>query len=281
MIRYKDVIDGNIIIEQFVNPPTLYFDTWFWRMLSDYDDLRHNFIDVGISSNASIMYSFSTLIELVRITDEKQIDSFLEIMGKLDYGFFYANPSKVIKREKNFETPEGGKFINNDPISDIEFIKEFHYSSDPLKEFNFADFFSYIVKNRDNEKYNMIHSNFGNELNPLLEQARGLADSVINAKNRLKNKVLLRKCPPFTKDILRYAIDFLEVNKNMNMPAKEWFDLLNTIVPVSYFNFVLLDKRWHSFIKNYFPLEYPDIAKVYWMQTVDNFLIDLESWPKA
>lgn len=64
------------------------------------------------------------------------------------------------------------------------------------------------------------------------------------------------------------------------MPPKEWLDLLNTIVPVSYFTFVLLDKRWYSFINNYIPLKYPNIAKIYWKDLFENFLLDLEEWSK-
>jgi hypothetical protein len=38
-------------------------------------------------------------------------------------------------------------------------------------------------------------------------------------------------------------LDFAVVNEDMKMTPPEWIDLLHTIVPVAYFDFVLLDKR--------------------------------------
>lgn len=76
---------------------------------------------------------------------------------------------------------------------------------------------------------------------------------------------------PYTKDIYRLAIDFVVVNETMKMPSKEWIDILHTVVPVAYFDFVMLDKRWYHFIRTVFPLSPPDIANVFSKPEIDKF----------
>ena len=65
----------------------------------------------------------------------------------------------------------------------------------------------------------------------------------------------------------------------MKMPNKEWCDIFHTIVPASYCNFLLIDKRWLNFIKST-GLNSPQIAKVYAQRNLSEFLKDLENWKK-
>ena len=77
---------------------------------------------------------------------------------------------------------------------------------------------------------------------------------------------------PYTKDIYRLAIDFVVVNENMKMSSKEWIDFLHTVVPVAYFDFLMLDKRWCHFIRTTFPLSPPNIAQVFSQRDIKAFL---------
>ena len=63
----------------------------------------------------------------------------------------------------------------------------------------------------------------------------------------------------------------------MEMPNKEWYDVLHTIVPAAYCDFLLIDKRWLNFIKST-SLNSPQIAKVYAQRNFSEFLKDLENW---
>jgi len=63
------------------------------------------------------------------------------------------------------------------------------------------------------------------------------------------------------------------------MSNKEWHDIFQTIVPVAYCDFVLIDKRWKNFIKST-GLNYPQIAKVYKQRDLSEFLKDLENWKR-
>jgi hypothetical protein len=83
---------------------------------------------------------------------------------------------------------------------------------------------------------------------------------------------------PYTKDIYRLAIDFVVVNEDMQMFSNEWIDLLHTVVPVAYFDFVMLDKRWCHFIRTILPLSPPDIAYVFSQREIEDFLTKIKNF---
>jgi hypothetical protein len=66
-------------------------------------------------------------------------------------------------------------------------------------------------------------------------------------------------------------------NKKMSMPEKEWNDFFNVIASAAHCDFVLIDKRWISFLKSTGFMA-PDIARYYSKSTVDMFLNDLQSF---
>lgn len=87
MLRYKNVTDGGVSIEQITSRPSIYLDQWMWCLLSEDSALRKRFIKTAHDANATIMYSNATLMELALIEDSKQIDAIHEVMDSLDYGF--------------------------------------------------------------------------------------------------------------------------------------------------------------------------------------------------
>ncbi len=96
VLRYKDITDDGVSIEQVTSRPSIYLDQWMWCLLSEDSVLRKSFIDTASGVNATLMYSLATLIELALIKDKTQINAIIEVMDSLDYGFSDSNPSRVI-----------------------------------------------------------------------------------------------------------------------------------------------------------------------------------------
>ena len=80
-----------------------------------------------------------------------------------------------------------------------------------------------------------------------------------------------------TKELSNLAYAFIIKNQSMSMPGKEWLDLLHTIVPVAYCDYVLIDKRWAGFIAET-KITPPTIASVFTKKTVNDFLESLSSY---
>ena len=278
VLRYKNVTDGGVTIEQVTSRPSIYLDQWMWCLLSEDSALRNRFIKTADDINATVMYSIATLIELALIEDKKQIDAIHEVMDSLDYGFSDSNPSRVIKKEEELEISGGGTFRGINPCCDLELIKNyFLYRMDPLKPFQLSAILPKLKADVESGKFREMGQRF-EDLTPIVLNARNDPEALSRAKKRHSKKELFRKQMPYTKDIYRLAIDFVVVNENMKMPSKEWIDLLHTVVPVAYFDFVMLDKRWCHFIRTVFPLSSPDIANVFSKREIDRFLSEIKDF---
>jgi len=277
MIRYRKAINQGVEIEQVTNQPLLYLDQWMWSLLSRDTDLRHRFIDSAAGIKATIMYSGITLIELSQINVPEQMQAIAEVMDGVDYGFSDANPNNVIKKEKQFGDPEKAIFHGANPAVDFQLIENFFLNvSNPLDPFRVSD----LIRIKDKQvraQFRRLGEVF-NGLDPIILKARTDADALHRAKKRHALKEVGGKRYPYTQDIYRFAIDFVVANESMNMPSKEWRDLLNTVVPVAYFDLVLLDNRWCHFIRTNCPLHYPDIAKVFSKKELNDFFSALENF---
>jgi hypothetical protein len=280
VLRYKDVTDNGISIEQVTSRPSVYLDQWMWCLLSEDSALRNRFIKTADDINATVMYSIATLIELALIEDKKQLDAIHQVIDSLDYGFSDSNPSRVIKKEEELEISGGGAFRGVNPCCDLELIKNyFLYRMDPLKPFQLSAILPILKADVESGKFRAMGQGF-EDLTPIVLNARNDPETLCRAKKRHSKKELFRKHMPYTKDIYRLAIDFVIVNENMKMSSNEWLDLLHTIVPVAYFDFVTLDKRWCHFIRTISPLSPPDIAHIFSPREIDNLLINIEGFEK-
>jgi hypothetical protein len=222
------------------------------------------------------MYSVVTLIELAQITDQKQIEAIKEVMENFDYGFSDAKPSRVIQREEESETQGGGAFYSINLCRDDKLIENyFRNIMDPLIPFTMSHILKKMRELRTNRPYREMGNVFSRRLTADLQKARQDPEVLEKAKKRHSRRELQRKKPPYTKDIYSLALDFAVVNESMRMTPNEWRDFLHTVVPVAYCDFVLLDKRWCHFIREVFPLKYPDIAHVYSQRDLEKFLTAL------
>ena len=278
MLRYKNATNDGVTIEQITSRPSIYLDTWMWCLLSEDSALRKRFIKTADEANATMMYSSATLMELALIEDSKQIDAIHEVMDSIDYGFSESNPSKVIRKEEDLEVPGGGAFKGVNPCCNLELIKNYFLNRmDPLRPFQLSAILPKLKIDMESGKFREMSQKF-EDLTPIVLEARKDPEVLSRAKKRHWKKELFRKQRPYTKDIYRLAIDFVIVNKNMKMPSKEWIDLLHTVVPVAYFDFVMLDKRWCHFIRTISPLAPPDIANVFSKREIDKFLSEINDF---
>jgi hypothetical protein len=276
MLRYSGVTKEGVSVEQITSRPSLYLDQWMWCLLSQNGDFRKRFIEIGNKVGATIMYSFATLIELALIQDQEQIEAILQVMDGFDYGFSDADPSRVISREQELEAPQGGVFRKLNPCCDVELIKNYVLNvMDPLKPFQISAILPKLKAEGKSGRYREMAQRFSANLTPTVLKARQDSIALARAKKRHSKMKLLRKNPPYTQDIYRLALDFVVVNETMEMTPNEWVDLLHTIVPVAYFDFVLLDKRWCHFIRKVLPLKPPNIAQVFSAGDLEKFLSGL------
>jgi hypothetical protein len=279
MIRLNMNDKGEPCVEQSTNRPSIYLDTWMWCRLSEDLSLKQNFLEAVKLAKPSIMYSIPTLFELAKIRDHAQLNEIITVMDSIDYGFLDTSGGDVIKRENASRLPDGTMISEEHPAADQDLMKLLFQITDPLKEFKVSRFVE-TIKRLDIAEIEILKERE--------EKLEGLTKSVLNArqdpaaleraKKRHKNKKIESKCWPYTKDIQRILYDFLVVNQTLKMNSNEWFDVWHTVVPIAYADFVLLDRRWCTFIRQNIPLVYPAIANVFMESELNMFFEDLKNF---
>ena len=274
MITYRRLANGKIFIEQKPAGPTIYLDQWMWCRLSEDADLRGRFVEVAVSRCCCIMYSIASLMELAQISDRGQLEALADVMDSLDFGFVEMDPNQVIALEKRHESDKLGIFNDRHPAADrelLDYAVRRHYPAIPKMSALLKD-----LKQEIPARYSAMTDRLEASLTPMIERAR--ADSIVlkRAKTKNKDRNIRRAGPPYTEDILRALNFFLVANETMKMNRNEWMDILHLVVPVAYFEFVVLDKRWIHFVRNHLPLSPPNIATVYGPGQIESFLMDLE-----
>jgi hypothetical protein len=277
MIKLKNVIGKNIQAEQTGLRPLIYLDNWAFNTFSINNNYRDRFVDIVNSLGGTLAISIVNLFEIVNRDDKDQILSICRLVDLIDGIFIDVNPNNVIQREKDFENIDSD-LLPSSPCADTQLLMGyFLHVHNPLKIPKISDAILNLCGARQSDK-NTIIDNFETELYPKIENARNDADMLEQAKRRYANKSYrIRTKYPYTADLNSRCIDFIVINENMKMPNKEWRDILHLIVPVSYCDYVCIDTRWESFIKSS-GFEYPEIAKIYTSNTLDDFLNDLKGF---
>ncbi len=284
MLKYSKInIDGRIAvkIDQIAYPPTVYLDTWALFYFIGANDLADKFIKILNNLDGTLIFSMVSIIESMAIDDQEQIQNlykFIDSIGAEKIAFLDFNLTRVIDNEKKYKK-NNGQFLKISPAIDLELLDAFmkiHESENPLKV---SEIFSAYRKDLESGK--VLEENWEQSLFPIIVKARNNTNSLSNAKKRFrKRKEKTSTCKfPCTEFLWESCIDYITINKNMKMPDKEWHDIFQTIVPVAYCDFVLIDKRWRNFVKST-GLNSSQIAKVYSRQNLNEFLKDLENWKR-
>lgn len=276
MIKYKEVTDKGIIIEQIATRPIVYLDNWALNLFSANHTLRDRFTKLLNDLQGTMAISAIHLLEVVGRSDERQIVCILNFIDSVDGIFIDIEPRKVIERERNFQNTDKS-FCLNGPAADLQLLEVLGYPHSPLKPFKISEIFLKLQKKIEGDK-NVIKLDFEKNLFPIIKKCRKDKDALLRAKNRFKNKSKRIKTEfPYTEELYSWCIDFIAINETMKMPDKEWRDVAQVIVPTAYCDFVLIDSRWVKFVQAT-GLKNPEIAKVYSQNELDNFLNDLEKF---
>lgn len=273
MITSSLLANGQIVYEQKAVGPSIYLDQWMWCELSEDTTLCKRFIDSALSRSCCIMYSIASLVELAQISDQGQLHALAEVMDSLDFGFVEIDPNQVIALEKRHESGTTGVFSGRHPAADPDMLNyaiRRHHPSMPKM--------SAILKDLKQElpaRYKAMADRFEASLTPIVKRARADSPVLARAKTKNRERSIRRPGPPYTEDILRALNFFLVANQNMKMNGNEWMDVFHLVVPVAYMEFVVLDKRWIHFVRNYLPLSPPNIAAVYGPGEIESFIRDL------
>jgi len=274
-------INGKIIvrIDQIACPPTVYLDTWaLFDFIGD-NDLADRFIKILNNLGGTLMLSMVSIIESMAIDNQEQIQNLYKFIDSLGAAFLDFNFTRVVKKEKIYKKIIG-PFLEISPAIDCGLLDSFIRIHKPEKPLKVSEIF--LAYRQDLENGEVLNEKWEEDLFPIVIRARNNINALYNTKKRFKERKESANTYKFpcTEFLWESCIDYIAINENMKMPNKEWYDVLHTIVPAAYCDFVLIDKRWRNFVKST-GLNSPQIAKVYAQRNLSEFLEDLENWKRS
>jgi len=273
MYSYEIEENGAKCIVEKLGQPVVYFDTWAFDYFSDNVESRNQFVDLMKRSGGTLRISSTNIAELQKRTDQKQLNGIYSLIDSIDSGLFHTFFEEVINGEN--ELARLGRSGN--PTFDLTTVNMFLASRNFPDTWSMSELVASIGKDTA-MRLEASWEKFSTKVNDSLQKKRnqpGYVESVNAYAASIKARGVQNQTA--TRELSNLAYAFIIKNQNMSMPGKEWLDLLHTIVPVAYCDYVLIDKRWAAFISET-KLNPPVIASVYTKKNITGFLRSLSSY---
>jgi hypothetical protein len=269
--------NGEIEIQEHFRSPMVYLDHWALNDLSLDAELRDKFISVMIRKGGTFRLSVFNMIELSKQADVSQVNSILDMIDSIpDCGLINIDPREVIKKE-NMLISDTSLRLN--PSVEIDIIAAHVMAQNYPTEWHVSDIIRKVIPELPSTRLTESNAQFLKDMERLLGIGRGDKDHLRRASMRFKKlKDNGPKYQAATRELFIMALGFVMTNKHMKMVRySEWTDLFHVVVPVSYCDLVMIDKRWKSFITQT-RFSYPQIAKVFDKKSSNDFFQAIETW---
>ena len=277
MYKRIDRGNGEIEIQEYFRRPTVYLDHWALNDLALEDKLRDKFVNIMARKGGTLRLSVFNMIELSKQADVSQVNSILDMIDSIpDCGLINIDPREVIKKE-NMLISDASLRLN--PSIEIDIVSAHVMAQNYPTEWHVSDIIRKVIPELPSTRLSESNAEFLEDMQRLLGIGRGDKDHLRRASNRLKK--LKSKGPKYqaaTRELFIMALDFVMTNEQMKMAQySEWTDLFHVVVPVSYCDLVMIDKRWKSFIKQT-GFSFPHIAMIFDKKSSNDFFQAIETW---
>jgi hypothetical protein len=277
MYKRIDHGTGKIEIQEHLRSPMVYLDHWALNDLALDGNLRARFVDTMAKKGGTFRLSVFNMIELSKQTDASQVNSILAMMDSMpDCGLINIDPRDVIKKE-NALISDASLRLN--PSAEMDLVAAHVMAQNYPTEWHVSDIIRKVIPELPSTHLSESNAEFLKEMERLLGIGRSDDDHLRTASKRFKR--LKDNGPKYqrpTRELFTMALDFVMRNKRMKMTQySEWTDLFHVIVPVSYCDLVMIDRRWKSFVAQT-GFSYPQIAMVFDKRSTNSFFQTIETW---
>jgi len=277
MYKRIDRGNGEIEIQEHFRRPTVYLDHWALNDLALEDKLRDKFVHIMTRKGGTFRLSVFNIIELSKQADVSQVNSILDMIDSIpDCGLINIDPREVIKKE-NMLISDVSLRLN--PSIEIDLVAAYVMAHNYPTKWHVSDMIRNVIPELPSARLSESNAQFLKDMQRLLGIGRGDKYHLRRALNRRKK--LKSKGPKYqaaTRELFTMALDFVMTNEQMKMAQySEWTDLFHVVVPVSYCDVVMIDKRWKSFIKQT-GFSFPRIAMVFDKRSSNDFFRAIETW---
>jgi hypothetical protein len=276
---FKIVHEDRIEIREIFSKPMVYLDNWALNDISIEDDLRKTFISLMNSKGGMLRLSIVNMIELANQCDKAQLGLILSMIAEIkDCGLINIDPGEVINKEDMLISNPLMISIVQNPSAELELVATYLLANNHPEKWHISDLISGIIKELPSKRIEDGNRAFLLGMESLIRRTRSdrqYLDTVSNLYSNIK-----RTGPEYqaaTRELLRLSLYFVIRNHHLKMSKySEWNDIFHLIVPVAYCDFVLMDRRWKTFIDQT-GFSHPAIARVFDKRSLHDFFNALET----
>jgi hypothetical protein len=259
--------DGGVLLVETLGRPTVYLDNWALNDIALDDECRDRFVTTLNDRKGTLRLSISNLVELMKQTDSKQIETILQMVDSVDAGFINTNFVEVIKHENALLRGEAA----GNPSQELTLIWVYLLAQNWPESWAMSDVIRTGLDGTSGIQMRVSWDQFAVRMRKFLDSVR--MDREYMSKSKGRAKATRKKGKDHdrpTRELISLGFDFILQNESMKMSSNEWHDFLHAIVPASYCDIVLLDKRWSTFVCQT-GISFPDAAFVYDKKSINGF----------
>lgn len=266
--------DGRNLLREQLGQPIVYLDNWAINDIALDLSFRHRFIDIMKDRKGTLRLSVSNIVELLKQTDQNQIESILSMIDSVDAGFINTNFEEVINLENRMLRGE----VDENPSHQLGLIYAYLLAQNWPESWTMSDVVRSVLENSSGEYFSESWDQFAEKMKSFLDVVR--SDNEYTIKSKARSTSIRKKGKEYdraTRELFQLGFDFVLQNSDMTMTSNEWHDFFHSIVPVAYCDIVLLDKRWTTFVSQT-NLTFPDIAFAFGRKSIDVFFNTLQTF---
>lgn len=259
--------------------PSVYLDTWAIREFSENSVLGDRFRSALLRAQGTLALSDINLVEFTGMSDSSHTREAGRFFDSLLPHLFLmrCDPTVVIERERELLLQKRDQSPAGDERSLAEFAAAAARRND---RFSASAWFSIVHSERAK-----LRPQIPGIARVFYAQIAQLRERIAKEPGALKLELPERNRPP-TLALLRAIMHDMQADRRLPEDQNSAIDLLHTIVPGAYCDFVLLDRQWRirlksAAVKLAAARITARVAAAYSKQKdgLERFLKALESWP--
>ena len=237
----------NLDVDHWMTSPTVYLDHWALGDLSEDDQMTIRFAGALKARGGTLALSWVNLAEFAigtNVDSARKAETFIN--ANLPRIFFLEpNPFAVIDRENGLLA--GGP--PKPPHADEQFLKAFLLfwgSNQGLSSLTLTahDLFQTVqAQGLARRKYELADTFIGR-----IAAMRSELENDVPFRSELRRPARGSHVQTATRDILRELMRALLIDERKKVTRNDAMDFFHAVVPVTYGDFVLLDKYWETLV---------------------------------
>lgn len=244
MIKLNVSQTDKIEIWQRDEEPSIYFDHWALRIVSESNFLSDSIVKIIKAKNGTLCISWLSLLEFSEVSECqcKQAEVFLNTLLP-NIIFINPNPFEVIEIENERIKGITGPSPHLEPSYSEVLLCSEQTSQNPL---TFNRLLEYSTAKELGASRENLAKTIIQQVGALRGEMAGNRKFAQAVKSYIHQPII---GPRLTRQVVREALRNFLIDPSVPFTANHAFDLLHAVVPVSYCNFVLLDSHWQNLVE--------------------------------